>query len=146
MSKTNQTEVEKLRIDFWNKFSKYLSAHDSKIEFRIPNEKSYINTDIGKTNIYLSARINFKKEDKLQALIDLPSDKIAFNKLKEEQAQIEKEFGRDLLWELANTRWNIRLINHCDPYDSGKWETYFQWLMENLEKMDQVFRSRIQAL
>ena len=147
MSINNRSNIETKREAFWNGYSAFLSKHNASFNFSTPNIKGYINTPLPISDHHLSARANFgRKKDNVQALIDLPSDKFFFNLLVSKRNEIENEFGGKLRWEKANSRWNILVGIDVDLWNQKNWEGTYQWLMEKMMKLDQVFRKRFELI
>ena len=81
--------------------------------------------------------------------IDRDNTKAYFWLLQEQQEAIEKAFGETLEWnELpGNKRSRISLTKvDTDPLDENGWPQQYKWFTATLERFNDVFRPRIQAL
>jgi len=68
-----------------------------------------------------------------------------FHLLKEQQGEIEDEFGDSLIWQ--EERHNVALwLDVLNLKDESDWPNQHKWLADKLEKFDKVFRLRVQAL
>ena len=73
-----------------------------------------------------------------------------FDRLKSQKAAIEREFGDLLKWEPQGQGQRIRIgvdikVNPLDK-NRGQWNQYFEEMREKLEKLDEIFQSRIEYL
>ena len=73
-----------------------------------------------------------------------------FDRLKSQKAAIEREFGDPLKWEPQGQGQRIRIgvdieVNPLDK-NRGQWNQYFEEMREKLEKLDEIFQSRIEDL
>ena len=78
------------------------------------------------------------------------NDSNYFDRLKSQKAAIEREFGDPLKWEPQGQGQRIRIgvdieVNRLDK-NRGQWNQYFEEMREKLEKLDEIFQSRIEDL
>ncbi len=69
-----------------------------------------------------------------------------FDRLKEQQHSIEAEFEQRLEWDRSpgySPFPQIGLYNRRITRDKADWPNQFEWLQKTLEKLDNVFRTRI---
>ena len=73
-----------------------------------------------------------------------------FDRLKLQKAAIEREFGGSLKWEPRDQSQRIRIgvdieVNPLDE-NRGQWNQNFEEMREKLEKLNEIFQSRIEDL
>ena len=76
------------------------------------------------------------------------NDSNYFHQLESKKAQIEREFGDQLKWELQGPGQYIRIgvdleVNPLDE-NRGQWKQHFEDMREKLEKLNEIFQSRIE--
>ena len=75
--------------------------------------------------------------------------KTHFHALKEQQQEIEREFGEALEWdELRDAKYSKVSLSKSNvdlPNEKG-WLSHYEWLATKLEKLNEVFRPRIEGL
>ena len=69
-----------------------------------------------------------------------------FHVLQEQQREIEEEFGEPLEWREREKEKLVTLRTEADPDDENDWSHQHEWLATKLEKLNEVFRSRIERL
>ena len=133
---------------FWIELRDYMK--DSQLRFPKPGPYSFLMFSIGRS--YFSLEPFFRTQKKgigIRLYISGENATAHFHLLKEQQAEIEKEFGESLEWaELPdNERSRISLLKEgTDPIDERNWPNQHEWLASKLELFDKVFRPRIKAL
>ena len=151
------------RLLFWSKFREYIDNSSSSLESNDwdPNKPDYLGFNIGQTHIWLAA---WRHSRGTQIAVNLHMRQqyveSHFDKLKEQQYEIEQDFGTGppLEWnrqpyhlqQLArqNPDQNIPQVGvykrHIDLRYEENWTDYFEWMVNNLEKLYRVFRPRIE--
>ena len=76
------------------------------------------------------------------------NDSNCFNQLESQKAAIQREFGEQLKWERENKPHRIGVDLEVNPLDEnrGQWNQHFEDMREKLEKLNEIFQSRIEAL
>ena len=71
-----------------------------------------------------------------------------FEALKEQQAEIHSECGEPLLWEAhrKSEKCIVFLKRDTDVRDEKDWPRQHEWLVTKFEKLNEVFRPRIESL
>ena len=74
------------------------------------------------------------------------NDSNYFDQLESQKAQIEREFGEQLKWEYENKPHRIGVDLPVKPLDEnrGQWNQRFEDMREKLEKLNEIFQSRIE--
>ena len=134
------------RKKFWAQVRNYISQRDSQLQPRERKSTRYLVFDIGRRSFAMSAWINRRHRGLGTELYMTGKNAPAhFHLLKEQQAEIEDEFGDSLKWqeEHRNVALWLDVLNLTDESD---WPNQHKWLADNLEKLDKVFRPRVKAL
>ena len=70
-----------------------------------------------------------------------------YNALMEEQAEIHKECGEQLLWTAVESKKRIAFINtNATPKDELDWQNQHEWLSTKFDILIKVFIPRIERL
>ena len=138
------------RTRFWSKFREYLTENNSSLDPQGSSENpQYFGFRLGEisdiwlaawrhqNNKYFGVNLHLKGQNALSY----------FDKLKEQQSEIETELDAALRWE-KSPRHNrlipqVGLYKNMDLPDETDWPNQFEWLHLNLEKLDKVFRPRV---
>ena len=123
--------------DAWG-YPRYIGFNIGKIE----------NLDIGDRNaIWLVA--STVHDGKIYLKLHM-NNSAYFDRLKSQKAAIEREFGDPLKWEPQGQGQRIRIgvdieVNPLDK-NRGQWNQHFEEMREKLEKLNEIFQSRIEYL
>lgn len=76
------------------------------------------------------------------------NDSNYFSRLELQKASIQREFGEQLKWEHESKPHRIGVDLPVNPLDKnrGQWNHHFKDMCEKLEKLNEIFQSRIEAL
>ena len=141
------------RTRFWSKFREYLTESNSSLDPREQSENpQYFGFRIGEipdiwlaawrhqNNTYFAANLHLKGQN----------SELYFDRLKEQQDEIETEFGGTLRWERSPKHNRpvpqVGLYKNMNSPEDVDWPNQFEWLRLNLEKLDEIFRSRVANL
>ena len=70
-----------------------------------------------------------------------------FHSLEEQKEEIKSQFGEPLEWFAGyKTEKHVALRTEADPGDENDWPRQHEWLATKLEKLNEVFRPRIERL
>lgn len=135
---------------YWTSFKVFLSEIECRM---IPDKiraKSYLTFSIGYRGIKLSAMQNLEKQHIGVRLYLSGQDAYEnYSQLVKEKDLIERDFCELLEWSKSfgrnPCRVTVRRVN-TNPLDELDWQIQFEWLSNNLEKMDRVIRDRIDYL
>ena len=74
------------------------------------------------------------------------NDSNYFDQLESQKATIQREFGEQLKWEDENKPRRIGVDLSVKPLDEnrGQWNQHFEDMREKLEKLNEIFQSRIE--
>ncbi len=144
------TETKRLQLEYWTQFKIYVDKQSKIINPQKAAPQHWINTSIGRSGFHLVAIINTQKERIASHLsISGSHTKAHFHLLEKDKENIEKEFGKPLIWRpLLDKKESQVKISFSDnnPADKDQWPEQHQILCETLEKFHNVFSERIQAL
>jgi hypothetical protein len=134
------TETKLLQLDFWNKFKESAQNNKSGLRLRNPRPQHWYSVSIGNSIAGMSYTIN-TQENKIACEIYIPREKSLFYYLHDLKDKIESELGFEANWmELPNKKASrIKISNEADINNSNNWESYFTWMQETGEKMQDVF-------
>jgi hypothetical protein len=151
------TQVQKLQLEFWNGFKDYLRKNNSSIHSTKPFFNYMIHSPFGKSGFNLNSVFSTfnsesnsfdKGEVRVEFVISTENSKEIFDLMLKQKEKIELEFGADLKWSAKPEAKNriIYISKTIDCNETERWEEYFAWLKDNLEKFKQVFSPRIAKL
>ena len=72
------------------------------------------------------------------------NDSNCFNQLQSQKEEIEREFGGPLKWESRGLRIGVDLSVKPLDENRGQWNQHFEDMREKLEKLNEIFQSRIE--
>ena len=138
------------RTRFWSEFHKHLTESNSLLDPQGSSENpQYFGFRIGEvSDIWLAA---WRHQDNKYFAVNLhlkgQNAQLYFDKLKEQQNEIENELGTTLEWKKSPS-YNpsvpqVGLYKNMDSSEEADWSNQFEWLRLNLEKLDEVFRPRV---
>lgn len=144
------SERQLQNIKFWTALRDYMIEKDSQLRFPRPGQDSFLIFSIGRSGFNMDPY--FRTQKKAIGISLYASGKNAtahFYLLKEQQAEVEKEFGEPLEWEELPGRKSSRISlrkEDTDPGDETDWSNQYEWFASKLELFDKVFRPRVKAL
>ena len=144
------SETQQLIRKFWTGLREYMNDNDSSVNCPAPTTRSYLRFSIGRTNFFIRAwLVSSSKEIRIWLYVQGDNAKAHYHLLKEQQKAIHNEFGETLEWyELPENESSRISLNKgdTDPLDENDWPHQYEWFTAKLERFNQVFRQRIQAL
>ncbi len=137
-------------IRYWTQFCDYLRQRGSQLQSQTSKERHFIDFRIG-IGCFLRTRQVIKSKYGPTAItvgfIMTGRARTYFHVLKEQQREIEEEFGKPLEWFAEwKTEKHVALRKEADPRDENDWSRQHEWLATKLEKLNEVFRPRIERL
>lgn len=135
-------------IRYWTDFCDYLSKQGSQLQYQNSKERHFIDFRIG-TGCFLRARQVIQSQYGPTAItvgfIMKGSAMAYFHSFEKEKKEIESQFGKPLDWYAGyKHEKHVALRKVADPSDENDWPRQYQWLATNLEKLNEVFRPRIE--
>lgn len=143
-------ERHKIRLAYWAAFADFLQSRRSRFKIRRPIKMSYCDFGIGKGGVVISASISADKQRAAVSLY-LQSDplKTAIGQLREQETEIETEFGEQLVWrEMSDKKASAisTYLQDVDPSDSATYAKIHTWMLDRMERFARVFGERVKAL
>lgn len=138
-------------IRYWTDFCDYLRQRGSQLQPQISREKYYIDFRIGipgyslRTMKVINPRDGHPPGIRVRFVMSGRAG-TSFHELREQQKEIEEEFGEPLEWRAREKEKLVTLRKEADPCDQNDWPNQHTWLASKLEKLNEVFRPRIMAL
>ena len=144
------SEGQLQRIKFWTELRDYMSEKDSQLRFPNPSPHSFLMFSMGSSDFSLQPFFRTRlKAIGISLYVSGENATAHFHLLKEQQAEIENEFGEPLEWAESpkdkSNRISLRK-EETDPGDERNWPDQHEWFASRLESFDKVFRPRIKAL
>ena len=89
-----------------------------------------------------------KNEIRVELVLDDMNDKSYYEKREINKETIESEFGQIFVWHNPENTKQCRVYIHrtTNIREKGDWNNQHEWLLQNLEKMKEVFSPYIQRL
>lgn len=138
------------QLEYWTAFAEFLRSSHSPIRPQKPYPQHWMNFSVGRSGVLLGATLN-KPEKRIGVELYLSDEnaKTYFKLLSQDKAEIEVALEFPLIWMALPERRACRLLynmENADPLDQQRWPEYRQWMKEKLEKLNRVFRPRVQNL
>lgn len=146
------SETKQQQHEYWVDFKEFVEENSNNLRLQTPAPQHWMNFSIGRSGFWRSARVNsrdFRIAVSLQMRPSTCPSSVAFEQLLAQKEEIENEFGSQLEWaELPDKAVSIISVvaENANFMDMTKRKEQFEWLLDNLEKFDRVFRDRIRQL
>lgn len=144
------SETKQLQEQYWTLFRDRITSTDTQLRARKPYPHPWYNNPIGRAGFMIQFTVN-TVDDLLTAQLIIKDDPEAYQKLAQDQDQIEAELGKQPQWRppedaTQGNRGKIILYRDGDLTNEESWEEYQDWMIENGERIHEVFSDRIQEL
>lgn len=148
---TDLNKTQQLRKKFWTGLRDYMIQKESLVKCRKPPSTNHFDFNIGISNdkFKMVAYLVRTKEIGVRLRTQGQDATAHFHLLKEQQADIEKEFSEPLEWEeLPESKSSLISLRqeNTDPTNETDWPNQHKWLASKLELFDKVFRPRVKVL
>lgn len=151
------TDHKQRQLQFWTAFKQYIEENSNMVRCQKPLPQHWMNHAIGRSGFKLCSVVsswnsesNVKEPEIRAELIieDRRHAKAHFALLHEEQSEIEAAFGQPLTWHNPPNARMCRVFvrRTSDFLNPANWSEQHEWLRLNLERLHQVFASRIRQL
>ncbi|MBR4154582.1 MAG: DUF4268 domain-containing protein [Paludibacteraceae bacterium] len=154
-TKEQRSKYAPLYADFWTKFLDYAKNQslrkDDYIKYfdgrKTPTQAHWYTFTLQKR--YTLTAVQLRSQNKLSVGFGIPkTDDNIFGKLKEKQVDIENDLGIEpntLVWDEDPKRKNDGIIHRIDVvFDESKQKEQFDWIIERLLKMREVFSNHLE--
>ncbi len=153
-AKSENSELQGLRFQFWNGFNAHLEANSQVLGPRKAHTRNWMEFTLGRSGFCLAAiasvgnaRGQALARYELRAEFDVDGKgKDYYPQLEAQRERIEAELGEQLIWNTDGKIIRIQFRRDADLEDEAQWPDYFAWLQEHLEGLQRVFRPRIAQL
>lgn len=145
---SNLTDTKILQLDFWKKFKEFAENKNSRIRLRKPYPQHWYDISFGFSDAHISLTINTQSNN-IGCEIYIPNKKQIFTELKEKyKERIEDKLNEKLNWmDLSGKKASrIKISKEADIEDTDKWESYFEWLINQAERFQKVFPKFIRQI
>lgn len=147
--KSELTEVEKLRWDYWREFNNYLNENDDLFLYPTPNKDNWYSLFMKTSLAHIEMTISLvlKKSINVHFRIKMDSNEI-FDKLYEQKDIIESEVGIELEWDKAENK-KISKIGktlEIDLNDKSNWQTAIEWQYDLAVKLQKSVLPKVKNL
>ena len=134
------SETKLNQLEFWNRFKEYAQQHHTKLKFQKTYPQHWTDVSIGSSEAHVALTINSQKSE-LGAELYIPNNKELYEGLFARKKDIESDLGETPLWmELPGKKASrIKVTMAGDFDDKDRWESYFEWLLREAEKLQSVF-------
>ena len=145
----NWTDSAKLYYEFWQVFCEYIQKQDSSGNPRTPPPKQRMFFSVGRKGAGRYGLLKLR-ENKIGVRLRTwyENKEPFFDALYQQKQEIDSELGFNPVWDRRDGKIDayVSYLRDADLNDRAQWENYFEWLWEHLEKLDRVFRPRLQNL
>lgn len=143
------TETKQDYLQFWTEVRDYLQSKKTFLQLRKPRPDQWYDIAIGRAHFHLSLiMVTSKKRAGCQLHLSGSRAKQAFDLLKGQQAEIEKELGYPVEWHLLENKEGSRIIiyREADMYNAQQRQETKEWYWKTAEQFHKVFSPRVKAL
>lgn len=144
------SERKRQNIRYWNEFCNHLRQQGSQLKPLTPlksDYKHYRDFQIGIPGFAVKAAQRVKKGLQAQFIIRGRDAITYYDALMEQQSEIHRDCGERLFWFPANKEKSILFEKmDADPTAEKDWPNQHKWLAIKLEKLNEVFRPRIERI
>jgi hypothetical protein len=139
------SSVTKTQFDFWTDFRRCAEESGSKLRYPVPRPKGWMTINTGG---FLYVAIATQNRMTVYLAVKGRDRKKNFDLLKAERAEIDKEFGSALKWEVLPHRKEsqIQVYHEGKLMDRSTWPETHKWMLKSLERFHAVFAPRIKRL
>jgi len=141
--KGSVSELKLQQQQFWYAFKEYAKNDPSTILRlgRTPRPQHWYTISFGTSKADLSLTFN-SKQKQVGCELYIKDDGSIYQAILQHKRDVELELGTDLDWMDLPDSTACRIVKYKmgDPTDENKWPEYFQWLKENAEKFQRVFK------
>ena len=142
--------TKQLQQKFWTTLIERLARTAPQIRPQKPRPQHWLNNSIGRAGFGLNPTANTRDERLgVELWLNGPEAKKQFSALAAQKADIESRLGFTLDWQELPDSKACRIATwypQASIGDEDRWDEYLRWIVERLERMDQVLRPIVRAL
>lgn len=134
------TTTKVKQLEFWTEFKEYARRRQTRLRLQKSYPQHWTNISIGSSDAHISLTIN-TRDGAFGTELYIPDNKDLYTKLYQSKEQIEADLEVKPEWmELPTKKASrIRILKSGVFEDQDKWESEFEWLLNEAEKMQMVF-------
>ncbi len=138
------SDTKLLQKDFWTELKDYANKNISLNLGRTPRPKHWYNISFGSSRCHICLTMNTTKEY-IGCEIYIRDDMNLYNIFYKNKESIESNIKSELNWmDLPNaTASRIQTIYECHPLDRSRWNEYFEWCTNEIQKFADEFSKYI---
>jgi len=145
----DSSETKKLQFEFWNSFVDFLTNHKSSLKPHRVYPQHWCNFSMGTSKGNVSLVMDTRQKLVSAAFYaSKDADKEIFHHLSDRKDAVEKEMGTQMVWmELPGKKASrIKVEKSIEVTDKNQWQTAFEFLKEEGEKIQHVFPKYLREL
>lgn len=147
-SPLSETKIQQQK--YWAQLSEYISQNGFSIRPQKALPQHWTNFSIGRSGMNLAATVN-TQEKRIGVELWLSSDqaKEQFAQLEALKASIEEQLKEKLEWQGLPSKKGARIViykQEVDPTKEANWHEQHEWISQQVEKFNRVFRPIVKAL
>jgi|YNPNPStandDraft_1061719.scaffolds.fasta_scaffold63301_2 hypothetical protein len=143
----SETKQDYLR--FWEDLREYFQSKKTFLQLRKPRPQHWYTIALGRSRFNLSLTISSRmKRTGCEVYISGSNAKQAFEMLRAQQNEIEKDLGVGLEWQPLEEKEACRIVlyRNGDIYDTQQRQELKEWFLKTAEQFHKVFSPRVRAL
>jgi len=143
------SDTKQLQLEFWTRFRDFADEHAERLRVTKPPARNWWRFSVGRSGFDLCAIANpMKDELRAEFLITHDESAAIYDWFLAQREQLEQELGEPLAWNSSDdvTMKRLLLQREANLEDRNAWPEYQRWLVAKLDKLDEVFRARVQSL
>lgn len=151
------TDTKQLQLDFWTRFQEFAAANAKNIRPTKARPQHWMNMSIGRSGFNVTGIASLwnnetqsysPNEIRAQVEIHNKNAKVFFEKLREQQEQIDFELGFPVTWFNDPNKVSCKIVTSksVDLSDRADWNNQCAWLVKHLDDLHRVFWDRIRDL
>lgn len=137
------SEIQQLRLSFWEGFREYVLANTKELRPLKPSVENWYEFYMGKNGVWIGARVNSQAKSLwVGFFMQPPVTKNVFYQLQAQKQQLDQQIGTALIWKegVEGGKSNIEIHRQdSDIRDTTRWTEYFEWLLTQLLKLKNTF-------
>ena len=150
LAETSMNERQEKYKAFWSAFAEYMQRNNTRFGSGTPPKGHWWSFGIGRSSFNITVTANTR--DNLigaEIWIAEDADKLIFDHFHSDKERYESLFGEPLTWERLDDRKGSRIVirqKGVNPFNEARWEEYFGWYSDRLERLRHCFAGPIKEL
>ena len=144
------SERKQVLFDYWDKLMETIAGRNGAVKPQKPNYNHWMDFAIGKGGFRLRVEVSSQKRLIRISLFMFDDNASAhFSLLENSRDAIHNQFGSELQWDEKEGKKACAILLEKDNTvldNKDDWPSQHQWVIDNLERFQSVFRDRIKNL